>query len=458
MIALAEDREFVAAVPAWVWDLEQDYQQKQVTWVTGGLGSGKTYGSAIWHLDRCFLNNQSKFSWHIDLTHSKAEEISIPSFTDALINYYGQEEGRDFQVIQSKPQRIILKRTGQVIRFHTIKKWREMVGPSISHWSATEVGYYPSRDWLSRCMSRLRCPKAVCLQGLGEGTPEGMNWWATLADFAEGYDPATNQRRVILWTSDNKHLKPDYEDTIREAYNYDKQRLDSYLYGLFVPFTHGTAYWEFLQSRNVKLDLIADPHIPLILTWDFNLTPLTWVAMQRQAIEKRFGDRYHRFLCFREASGESRGLLDASAEFIAAFPPAVWGDTEIQIHGDPTGYAGSHKTPSCDYDIICQYLGGYYRNVRVCASHKAPRVRAQLERVNAALAYDQLVIAPICRNLIKSLTLTALKPGTWDIEKPGGEWWTHPADAVGYPIFELTKDEDFERPGAVKPRGLNQRI
>lgn len=450
---MSEAATHITEIPWWVFDRLEDKTQDRTNWITGGLGSGKTYGTALWHIQRCFDNYKSPYSWIVGPTYAKLESIYIPAFIEAFYNQYRMVDGVHYSVVGGNALRIKIKRTGQEILGHSANKWRLMVGENISHWSATEVGYYPSRDWYDKCQSRARCPKAEVIQGQGEGTPEGTeNWYAEAANFDE-IDLERNATRTILHTEDNAHLRPGYVEKLKQIYGYDLGRLESYLYGRFVPFTKGTAYWEFLHSRNVVLDVKPSKHLPLLLCWDFNKSPLAWVVMQRQPFE-RGGYRYFRYVALAESSGKSRGVLDACAEFIAQFDPKDYRDTPIHVYGDCSGYFGSHLASSDAYDQINQALRSRYR-VSILAARSAPSIEARLNRVNTLMAYEQYVVAAWCRNLIKSHTNTGLKKGMWQIEKPSGEDWTHYSDATGYPLFQLTREEDLEAPNKPRIFGTN---
>lgn len=424
-----------------------------IIWVTGGLGSGKTYGAVVWFIQRCFLNYRSRFSWAVAPTHTKAEDILIPTFLDVLSDVFGQQPGRDFVLTHGKPPMLRFKDSGHTTYFHSGNKPEHMVGTNISHWLITEAGTQ-KREVYERCETRTRCPKATIRQGLGEGTPEGLNWYADVANFDE-YDHERKYRRFITWSDDNPHLPHDYiERRLIAVYGRDPAKLQSYRYGLFVPFTRGTAYWEFFHSRNVVSEVAPSLYLPLILSFDFNKSPLAWVALQQQPHERNY-HRVNRFVALAESKGDARGLLDACADFIAQFPPDIWRDVPIYIHGDPTGYHGSHKTSNCDFDQIQQYLMTRYTNVAIQANRKAPRIRARLERINGFMAYERFVVAAHCRNLINSFAQTCLKDGTFEIEKPTNDTWTHYADAAGYPIYQLTKEQDLEDPTRERTYGIN---
>lgn len=438
-------------IPWWVQEVREDVES-EVLWITGGLGSGKTYGSVIWFVERMLLNDASRLCWAIAQTHSKVKDILLPTFADVLENYYHLTEGSDYKITITAPAEIKIRGVKNVCKLHSATRPDLMTGTNISHYLMTEAAFQ-KREVFERCQTRCRCPRAAVRQGMLDLCPEGLNWCAELGNF-EGYDPKQKARRYQLYTEDNKYLPADYIDKLTRTYAYDPMRLRSYLYGEFVPFTKGSAYWEFFHSRNVKLDLVLEPTQPIMLCWDFNKSPLAWVVMQKQ-LWRRGSSNYHRFAAVQESDGQARGLLDACAEFIAKVPPRQFENTPIEVYGDPSGYAGSHLVDGCSYDIIERALKKYYKNVHICAARSAPLVKDRLERHNALMAYELFVVAAWCRNLIKSLSVTELNKGEWRMKKPPDDDWSHWGDAVGYPLFQLTRKEDLEDPDKPKVYGAS---
>jgi hypothetical protein len=459
-LALALDRtkgcHYHVNVPWFVSECAEDTTDDRRFWLTKGLGSGGTYGGAMWHYMKCLQNPKSRFSWAIAPTFQHVADTLLPTFAEVFQNEFHLTEGVDYRIIASGRPRIELLKRKQEIWLKSANRPDRFVGPSVSHVFGTEVGLW-KREAYEKSSARLRCPKATHRQYLGEGTPEGFNWWEKEANFTEGINEERNARRIILHTSDNTHLKPGYVDQLRRAYEYDPAKLESYLYGRFVSFTKGTAYWEFVERRNIKLDLSPSPFLPVLLCFDFNKSPIAWVAAQRQPHEV-FGQRYNRFAALAESTGKSRGLQDACAEFISAFPPQTYSNTRIEIYGDCSGYAGHYSTQNDGYQQIQAYLRDYYRDVVILAARSAPRIQHRLERTAALMTYELLVVAAWCRNLIKAYKLTNLKDGNWDIEKPNGETWTHWAEALDYPLYQLTKGEDLARPSRKQVYGINKQI
>ena len=443
-----ESREVVA--PWWVYDAIDDLSPERIFWITGGLGSGKTTGAAHWFIDRWLLNSNSRFSWGVAPTYTKVEQIIIPAIVQVLFDVYGLRERIHYSLTRTPFWKLILKGYQHEMHFLSGDRPELFVGSNIATWWITEPGLQ-RREVFEKCQTRLRCPRAIVRQGMGEGTPEGLNWYADVADIpGEGsqysrVDEERNFRRFIVETTMNRHLMPSPEvyakTKIRDVYAYDPAKALSYEKGLFTKFTKGSAYWEFVESRNVTAAFAPTPDQPILLSFDFNVAPLAWVAMQEFRVQKSWSaPRTHQIVALGESSGESRGLMDAIAEFAALFPPSEYGSTPIRVFGDSSGFARNIHTAGSDYTSIEHYLQslGFY-NVSILADRKNPQIKHRLERVAALMAYEKFLVSVNCRRLIQSFVKSSLKEGTFEIEKPRDEDWTHYADACTYCLFQLSK-------------------
>ena len=453
-------------IPSWVFDILEDETPDRRFWITKGLGSGGTYGLAIWHYSLCLLNYKSKISWSIAPTFQQVADTLIPTFLEVLTTVFELKEGQDFEVVTSGRPRITLKKTKQEIHFKSANRPDRMVGANVSHISATECGLW-GRMAYEKSSARLRCPRALRRQYLGEGTPEGFNWWEKEANFEEGINELKNAVRLILHTADNVYLPSGYVKMLEETYSYDPAKLASYLFGLFVSFNRGTAYWEFYESRNVKLDLRASPLLPIVFSWDFGKSPLSTVYLQYQPFQVK-NEYRKKIIVLGEGDGKARGVLDACADFVDWVSTLEGGltaykNTAIHLDGGHDGYFSSHLTELCAYDQATQYLRKYFNNVITVAERAAPLVKDRLERANAILAYERCIIAKWCRNTIESLSQTSLIAGTWQLDKKkgkraGDDAWndkSHFGDALTYAIFRLTMGEDLERPSRKRTLGIN---
>jgi hypothetical protein len=447
--------------PWWVCDSIADETPERIFWITGGLGSGKTTGAAMWFIDRWFLNSESRFSWGVAPTYTKVEQIIIPAVVQVLYDLYGFRERTHYTLTRSPFWKLKLKNYAHELHFLSGDRPELFVGSNIATWWITEPGLQ-TREVFEKCQTRLRCPKAVVRQGMGEGTPEGLNWYSDIADipqphsshgghFYDRLDQRRNYRRFIVETTMNKHLSPSpevYAQTkIRDVYSYDSAKALSYEKGVFTKFTKGSAYWEFLERRNVTNQADKVPYKTIHLSFDFNVAPMAWVALQEFRYQLDvFSPQKHVLIAQSESSGESRGLLDAVAEFAAEFPIEEFADTPIWVHGDSSGWSRNyHNNSGSDYAAIKQYLESLgYRQVSIKAPKSNPLVKHRLERTAALMAYEKFLVSTECTRLIQSFIKTSLREGTYDIYKPRGEDWTHYADACTYALYALSKNIELE--------------
>jgi len=447
-----------AEIPWWVFDAIEDRTKDRRFYVTKGLGSGGTYGGCIWHVHKCLETPGVKFSWAVAPTYLQVVDTLIPTFCEVMQHIFGWAEGDDYAVVRSGRPVIYLLRTGQEIQFRSAQHADRLVGPTISHLLGTEPGLWPEIAF-EKSAARVRHRDAAC-QVFLEGTPEGLgDRWEQLANFSPGIDEERNAWRIVLHSADNPFVSASYNRNLGITYAHDPAKLEAYTKGTFTSFTKGTAYWNYVDRHPlVTLGIRPDKALPLIWCWDFNRSPLAWIVMQR-GFQTRAGMRMPCFRVLFESSGNSKGLLEAVGEFMARLPAAEWGQHRIEIYGDASGFFGSHKSPLCDYSQIESYMRqkSRYTNVSVLAQRANPEVRPRLERVNALFAYEMVQIEASCSRLRSGLCRTALKEGTWDIEKPTRDMWTHYPDAFGYGVYALTQDLDFEIPAELKVYGLSTR-
>lgn len=368
---------------------------------------------------------------------------------------FGLQEGKHFKLYLSSPKTIDFSPMGikHELSFRSADNPKHFVSASLTHWRWSEPGV-SKPDVFEKLQDRLRDKRAKILQGLADGTPEGLNHWADLANIpGEGnvrLDSERNFMRYIVPTSHNVHnLAPGYLDSLRARYAHDKSKLMSYEHGLFMPFNKGSAYWEFIESRNTTDPMAPDPNSPIAFCWDFNVSPLAWTAAQKRRYRsERFGPAIQQVVAFAESSGEARGTLEGVAEFAARFPVSQFAYTPIYVYGDRNGWSASHKIVGSDYEEIEQCLQRIgYRRIEIRANRGAnPRIKQRLETIAQLMAYKMFVVTSDCRKLISSFNKTCLKEGTWDIEKPAGEDWTHYSDSIGYYLYQEYKDTNIIDP------------
>lgn len=434
----------------------------------GGIGSGKSHGSQIWDIYRCLQNGvpisdpKPSRSWTVAPNYRICETL-LDLTLQVASSTFGMREGVHYTLRRSYPRTLDFTPMGlnhQLI-FLSADNPEHFVSTSITHCRWSEVGVSKALV-MEKLQDRLRDKRAKVLQTLLDGSPEGINhfhdWFGFVGWERDAVDEKRNMRGFRCETSDNiANLAPGYLDALRTRYAYSKDRLLSYEKGIFTNLLRSSAYWEFVESRNVISDVEASPHLKVMLTLDFNVSPLAAMVIQEFTVQRSYLlPREKKFVAVWESSGESRGLMDVIAEFGAAFPAYQYGSTPIEVYGDASGHARNIHSAGSDYTAIDQYLRTLgYRNVSILAARSNPLIKHRLEKTAALMAYDRFAVLHTCRRLIASFVKSSLKEGTFELEKPQGEDWTHYADGCTYCLFQVAKDIDVTSPHAKKVYGAS---
>lgn len=425
----------------WVQDAIDDLTSDSFG-VSAGLGSGKTHGATDWHHDRVLLNGESPFSAFVMPIYQKIHDAAIPTFKK-LYDSLGYTETVHYKVLKAPFPKIYFPSSGQEIHFISASRPDKIVAVEYSHATTSESGDY-QREALDLVQTRVRCPKAVALQVMNEGAPQGVEG----NPFADKYDDKRstdwkeiesrlyfnareNIKRYRLTTYDNPFLPPGYVERLLKVYRDRPAYVQAYVHGHFVPLVEGNCYSGYSTAYDID-DMTAVPFADIHLTWDFNANPLAWVALQKLNFEE-YEYRVQRWIAQHESSGESNQLKTAVLEFALKYDPKIFAKTPIILSGDSTGHHASHKTPLSDYDQIKALLNELgFQVVIVDAIKSNPPEHISVEAVNEWFRKDKLYICKRCVNLRRSLIMTRYKDGQKKIDKPAGENWTHWSDALKY--------------------------
>ena len=458
-----ESNRVVAKVPWWVARALADKTPLRSFMVVGGIGSGKSHGAQGWDIAKVIENGvplseaKPSRSWTVAPNYRICETL-LDLTLQVAGDVFSMTEGVHYDIRRSFPRFLDFKRMGlnHQLVFLSADNPEHFVSTSITHWRWSEVGVSKALVF-EKLQDRLRDKRAKCPQCMLDGSPEGINHWSDWAAFGgwerDAVDEKRNFRKFRLETGDNiKNLSPGYLEALRARYAYSKERLLSYEQGIFTNHFSNNAYFEFVESRNVvgPNEVEPSPSLPLYLSFDFNVSPLCWIAFQRYNFQKNYySPREQKWIAIEEASGESRGLMDAVAEFGATFPVGTWRNTPIIVYGDASGYARNIHAEGDDYTAIEKYLTAIgYRNVTVSAARSNPTQKHRLEKVAALMAYEKFAVSSKCQQLLNSFLKTTLVEGTFDIHKPNGDTWTHWSDAIGYGLCQVAKDIDLANPNA----------
>src|SRR5262245_27194628 len=101
----------------WVGDILAQEQSGKVFAVTAGFSSGKTHGAGQWHdyLARG-PNKKAEFSGWMEPTYQLIKTAALPTYRRVLESY-GVQSGRDYEIFESSPIRLRYRRTGHTVLF-----------------------------------------------------------------------------------------------------------------------------------------------------------------------------------------------------------------------------------------------------------------------------------------------------------------------------------------------------
>lgn len=441
----------------WQDALLKDYDT-DIACVTAGYGSGKTLGSVLWIHERMAYNPGCD-GIYIEPQYNLIKRVAIPAFREAF-DMLGMVEGKHYRVFTSAENPRIVYNTGQIIYFISGERPESIVGITTACCAVIDEAGLVSEEVLQKTRARVRYKKARKCQILCTGTPEGLNWFSETFDndsqpgwrmgmnnkdwFKDIITVAPNgkethqvYRRFRATVYSNEHnLAPNYIANLLDTWRFNQNYIDSYIFGYFRPFATGLAYSNFQAARHKIPDIKPDPSKAIHLTWDYNISP-AWVGIQRQIEHDFTGGAYrrsHYWAAIHNASGVADQLEEAVIEFARKFPRKRFRNTPIYVYGDPTGHAKSHKSKGSDFQNIISILKRLgFKKVELAAIKSSPLERTSVDFVQKELSENRFRICDRCDMVLKSITRTCWKDDERaKLDKPQGDCWTHPMDAVKY--------------------------
>lgn len=447
----------------WVGESINDTESSVIA-VTAGLGSGKTHGGCQIHDFRVRQNKECNFSAFMEPSFQKVIDTAIPTYQKVLQSYC-MTEGRDYKVVKSPyPKIVYLKLHDKIkheVHFLSAETPDKIAGVEYSHASEDEAGINSPEARRNLRGRVYRDSRAQVAQYLLFGAPQGIN------EFAEEFDSDTlegwerphprdhykltvsegaiiKKRRFILWTDDNPFVSPQYLAELQDTYGHNPNLIRSYRYGQFSPLTEGSAYSNYMPQKHDVEPFNPSPFLPIAMCWDFNASPLAWVAIQSKWVDEDI--RRRRWFAMDEANEGAGNLDDACVEFARKFPPGIFANTPIHIYGDRTGHAASHKIDGSDFDNIALYLKRLgYNYVEIEAQRQVAPEAASVEALNRLFLDNKLHVSKKCRMLRRGLMATTWKKGTRKLLKPAGETHTHHPDSVKYWAYQERHNLGTER-------------
>ena len=315
-------------------------------------------------------------------------------------------------------------------------------------WFGVDELTYCKQDAWQRLEGRLRHPGARYKCGFAVWTPKGKDWvWKRFisAHKLAGYEVVQAkpyENYAIL------NVTPDFYR--RLEHSYDERLFKQEVLGEYLDLYSGSVYHAF-SPQNVRPG-IFDPRRVLMVSFDFNVNPMTAILAQSEEIA---GTRT--FHVLDEIVLPASHTVEMCQEFIRR--TRAWAETaaesgnplRLDIYGDATGGATSPSSAGeSNWSIIRKFLGSQedYR-AKFLHGTKNPAISDRVNAVNGALCsfgeghhragQRHLFIDPKASELIADLEEVRWKVdahGTarQEIDKTNPQR-THTSDALGYMIW-----------------------
>jgi len=375
------------------------YSETQHVLFCGGVGSGKTFGGALWVIMMAQQYPECRGLITAN-THSQLQKATLAELF-SLCNKLGIK----YRYLLNQNRLFIGKAE---ILCYSMEKPENLAGPTVGYWWADESSFY-KRLAFEKGAARVRDKRGPCNIKMTT-TPNGFNWLYEY--FVE--NPADYKQVIHSKTIDNADNLPDtYVDQLRDT--YDKKMSAQELDGQFVNLNSGQVYYGFDRNKHVKqIDL--RPRDLLMVGLDFNVHPLCGVFIAK---------RGEMIYVVDELYLEDSNTFKACKEIISRYPARY-----MQVVADETGNRRRTSANQTDHEII-------RRTQLDLLKFKNPFVKDRQNNINRLLEKNYIKIHPRCKNLIKDLEQL-----THDNDD---DMLSHMTDALGYVTWKINPLEKPRR-------------
>ncbi len=417
----------------------------------GGWGSGKTWIGAR---KLCYLHQHNAFDVNGNATYvpsvvvaptfSNAMDYDVPALQDALdeynISWSWKASGSLAQGKFSAPALILddlgTRKHPSVILVRSGERPDRMTGWEVgtawgdepARWKRDDVD--PKGDPYLQLTGRVRHPAARRHTLLFTGTNEGD----ATRFYEEAHSGKPRHHSFVARTADNPSVAS-FATSQRALLS--PEMAEQYLDGGAMSLRGANVYSYFDAPVHVSDSVALDPHLPLDLTFDFNINPGMHAELGQ------YNPATDIFRVVRELHGprlDVRSLMEQFEAFIGSADGwEALGFSQLRIFGDPAGKAASITKGETCYQIIRQKLDAMELPYVVMVKGRATPPIDRVNAVNAALIdlnrQPHVAIHPTCERLITDLRRQVYDDkGQIDKSNP---LIGHAGDAFGYWIEYL---------------------
>lgn len=163
---------------------------------------------------------------------------------------------------------------------------------------------------------------------IAAGTPKGKKSKNGQHKFFQLYENGIRDKvnyRVLRYSSyDNPFIPKSEIDLLASI--YDEQNRKQEIFGEFIDMTEKAFLYAFNKDKHTGPAIKANPHLPLLVSFDFNVEPMTAIIGQKPDIKT--------FIVFDEVSIPSGSTPEVCDIITAKYPHFKF---KIDVTGDATG-------------------------------------------------------------------------------------------------------------------------
>jgi len=382
------------------FDLIEDTTTR-ILGLVSGYGGGKTYAVARKACTLALLNPGSD-GIITEPNFPLLTQILIPEVEAALEEFgipfhFNKSEVIFYCTVSGKQTRIICK---------SMERYDRLIGVNAAWVILDEFDTAKAAlaySAFEKLMGRLRAGNVR--QMVIVSTPEGFK--AMHRIFVK--DAGEGRRLLRARTQDNKHLPPDFIQSLLDT--YPDELISAYLDGEFVNLTSGSVYTSYDREVNRSRETLQ-PGEPIKLGMDFNVGNMAACA---------YVLRENDWHCVDEIKGgrDTPAMIDTIKD--------RWAGHHVTIYPDASGANASSKGASIS-DIGLLRGAGF----TIRAKPSNPRVKDRILAVNMAFQNKRVFVNPdTCPETARCLEQQAYDANGEPDKKTGLD---HQNDAAGYPL------------------------
>ena len=399
---------------------------------SGPVGSGKSKALCHEVIKCCYLNPGVP-----GLLGAPTEKLLASSTLIELLSILDQH-GIPYRYRKSDNQ-IRLLEPDATILLRSLDNPERLRAMNLGWFGIDELTYCKEDAWL-RLEGRIRHPQARYRRGFAVWTPKGKDWvWrrfisARKIEHYEAVEAKPFENQAVLSAA------PDYYTNLKHS--YDEKFYRQEVLGEYLDLYSGTVYHAF-SSDNVR-ECTFNPSLPLIVSMDFNVNPMSGVILQVEELLGYATVRVLREIVLPDSHVEPwcKRLIDTVQPWARSFSRNRQ-PLEISFYGDANGGArspsSSGNTPWDVVESFMQQEPEYHAHMMY--KKQNPDVLDRINVMNGMLCKAdgptrRLFIDPSCTELITDLEEVKWKVDAHGVTLPDidnrNPKRTHVSDALGY--------------------------